>query len=321
MLHSSNCNSANHPSDFPARLRDPAASPRHVSCDIDGASLQPRVMNPSHRSGTGLSGREDDATALNSTLDSDIFSTDRFAPLTNMTSDIDRRLHDVGIAALAAVSQYPRAVDNAHGDSFMVSEVVNAVTSAGSPPDYRHLDSGGPLLPGHRGHFQQSGMGGTPSAGPEFVFGANTSGDVDMETIVRDLIHRTAGRQNIAIAPDSDIEDGQKDMVMDYESATMEDNLSPSPTAGDELEDFLRFYPDEEEYYYQRKKRPTHEAELPDCDLDDFYNSISYDDIDVDLPQTIALSVAEPLGNHTDDQMEFTGPHPASIIHTSSKTT
>ncbi|CAI7657231.1 unnamed protein product [Penicillium discolor] len=317
MLHSSTCDSANRPSDCPARLRDPAASPRHVSCDIDGPAIQHRVMNPSpHRSATGLSGREDDATALNSTLDSDTFSTDRFASATDMSSDIDRRLHDVGVAALAAVSQYPRAVDNAHGDSFMVSEVVNAVTSAGSPSDYQHLDSEVSSLPGHRGHFQQSGMGGVPAAGPAFVFGANQSDDVDMETIVRNLIHRTAGRQNIAIAPASDMEDAQKDMVGDYESATMEDNPSPSSTSDDELEDFLRFYPDEEDYYYQRKEWPTHEAEMPDCDLDDFYNSVSYDDIDVD-PQTVGLSVTEPLGNYTDDQMEFAGPHPASIIHTS----
>jgi hypothetical protein len=39
---------------------------------------------------------------------------------------VDRRLHDVGVAALAAVSQYPRAVDNAHGD-LMVSEVFGEV--------------------------------------------------------------------------------------------------------------------------------------------------------------------------------------------------
>ncbi|KAJ5971388.1 uncharacterized protein N7479_001306 [Penicillium vulpinum] len=266
-------------------------------------------MSPSsHTSGNGLSGREDDARALNSTLDLDMFSTDdRFAsPPTNMTSEIDRRLHDVGVAALAAVSQYPLAVDNEHDDSFMVSEVVNAVTSAGSPPDYRHLDSGVPLLSGQRDHFQRSGRGDTPLARPEFVFGSTPSGDGDMETIVRDLIHRTAGRQNIAITTDSDIEDCHKDMVMDYESVTMEDNPSPESTSDDELEDFLRFYPDEEEYYYQCKERPTHQAEIPDYDLDDFYNSISYEDIDVDLPQNIG-----------DDQMEFPGAHSASIIHTS----
>jgi hypothetical protein len=35
----------------------------------------------------------------------------------------------------------------------------------------------------------------------------------------------------------------------------------------------------------------------------------------VDLPQTIGLSITEPLGNYTEDQMDFGGPHPASIIH------
>ncbi|KAG0154580.1 hypothetical protein PDIDSM_148 [Penicillium digitatum] len=246
-----------------------------------------------------------------------MLSTDRFATPPNMTSEIDRHLHDVGVAALAAVSHYPRVVDNAYSDSFMVSEVVHAVTSASSTLDYRHLDSAGSLLPGNRGHFQQSGMRGVPSAGPAFVFGANPSGDVDMETIVRGLIHRTAGRQDIATAPDSDIEDAPEVMVRDYESATMEDNPSPLSTSDDELEDFLRFYPDEEEYYYQRKDRTAHEAEMPDCNLDDFYKTISYDDIHVDLAQTMSLSATEPLGNFTDDQMEFAGPHPASIIHTS----
>ncbi|KAJ5817250.1 hypothetical protein N7447_009483 [Penicillium robsamsonii] len=270
-------------------------------------------MNPTHSGGSG-----DDA-AFNSTLDPEIFSSDRSAP-TNMTSEIDRRLHDVGVAALAAVSQYPRAENNGHNDSFMVSEVVNAVTSVGSPPDYyRHMESGSSLLPRHRGHFHHSAMGGTSSAGPEFVFGSNPSGDIDMDAIVRNLIHRTAGRQNIPVAPDHDIdsEDGHKDMVMDYESVTMEDTRSPESASDDELEDFLRFYPDEEEYYYQRKNRPTHEADMPDCDLDDFYNSMSYEDIDVDLPQNIGLSITEPLQNYADQQMEFPGPRPASIIHTS----
>ncbi|KAJ5520937.1 hypothetical protein N7463_001390 [Penicillium fimorum] len=270
-------------------------------------------MNPTHSRVSG------DNAAFNSTLDSEVFSSHRSAP-TNMTSEIDRRLHDVGVAALAAVSQYPRAENNAHNDSFMVSEVVNAVTGAGSPPDYyRHMESGSSLVPGHRGHFQHSGMGGTSSAGPEFVFGSNPSGDVDMEAIVRNLIHHTASRQNIAVAPDHDvdIEDGHRDMVMDYESAIMEDTRSPESTSDHELEDFLQFYPDEEEYYYQRKNRPAHEAEMPDCDLDDFYTSMSYEDIDLDLPQNIGLSISEPLRNYADGQMEFPGPRPASIIHTS----
>ncbi|KAJ5153761.1 uncharacterized protein N7500_009200 [Penicillium coprophilum] len=271
-------------------------------------------MNPPHR--TGVSGSAD--ATLNSTLDTDMFPTDPFASgQTNMTAEIDRRLHDVGVAALAAVSHYPRAENDAHPDSFLVSEVVNAVTSAGSPPHfYRHLESGATLLPGHPAHFQQSGMGVTSLAGPEFGFGSNPSGDIDLETIVQDLIHRTAQRQNIAVVPD-DIEDGHKDMVMDYESVTMEDNRSPESTSDDELEDFLQFYPDEEEYYHQRKDRPTREADMPDCDLDEFYNSMSYDDIDVDLPQNIGLSITEPLHNYVDDQMDFPGPRPASIIHTS----
>jgi hypothetical protein len=51
----------------------------------------------------------------------------------------------------------------------------------------------------------------------------------------------------------------------------------------------VRFYPDEEEYYYQREARPTQEAEMPDCDLDDFYNSSDVEDGD-GLSSTVADS-------------------------------
>jgi hypothetical protein len=139
-----------------------------------------------------------------------------------------------------------------------------------------------------------------------------------MEGSIQTLIHRTTGLHNIAIAQDSDIE-SQKDMVMDYESTTMEANPSPSES-DDELEDFIRFYPDEEEHYNLRKQRPMHDSEMVDFDLDDFYNTINYEDIDVDLPQSLGGSVHDLTENHVAEQTE-PGPHPASIIHTSSKIT
>jgi hypothetical protein len=257
---------------------------------------------------------------LTSTAETEMFSSadDRSASApTNMASEVDRHLHDVGVAALAAVAQFPRAVNN-QSDSFIVSEVVNAVTSAGSPPEPRILNSGFSLLSGRRGSHQQAGTGA--SAGPEFVFGSSLGGgDVNVETIIENFIQRTEARQNVAFATNSGYEDCQKDIIMDYESATMEDAASPLQTSDDELEDFLQFYPDEEEYYYRLKKRPAPDAEMADYDLDDFYNSINYEELEMDLPQTLGVSMADPFENHFADPLELPGPHPASIIHTSSK--
>jgi hypothetical protein len=315
MLHFSNCQSASNRLDFAARFRDPA-SPRHVSNSIDAQSRQPRVMNLAHSSGDSLSTREDGASTLHSTPRSDIFSNDdrSTSASTNLASDIDRHSHDVDVPALAAVSQFPHVV-NEQGGSFLVSEVVNAVatSASGSLPEFRLLDSGGSLLP-------DRSYDPTLLARPDFVFGHGLypGGDVNMEGSIQTLIHRTTGLHNIAIAQDSDIE-SQKDMVMDYESTTMEANPSPSES-DDELEDFIRFYPDEEEHYNLRKQRPMHDSEMLDFDLDDFYNTINYEDIDVDLPQSLGGSVHDLTENHVAEQTE-PGPHPASIIHTSSKIT
>lgn len=267
----------------------------------------------------GISIREDDASTLNSTPRSDIFSNDdrSTSASTNMASDVDRRLHDVGVAALAAVSQFPHAVNNESG-SFLVSEIVNAVTSAGSPPDYRLLDPGASLLPG-RVFFNQRAESHTP-AGPEVALGHGSppGGDENIEATVQNLIHRTAGRQDMAIAPDTYFE-SQKEMVMDYDPTPMDDTSSPSSESDDEFEDFIRFYPDEEEYHNSRKQclmQP--DSQMADYDLDDFYKTINYEDIDIDLPQSLGVAVSDPFENHIGEQPEAM-PHPASIIHTSSK--
>ncbi|CAG8036254.1 unnamed protein product [Penicillium salamii] len=317
MLHFSDCHAAeNSPSDFAAHCRDPA-SPRHVSCDIDPTSAQPRVMNTPLSFVDGISIREDDASTLNSTPRSDIFSNDdrSTSASTNMASDVDRRLHDVGVAALAAVSQFPHAVNNESG-SFLVSEIVNAVTSAGSPPDYRLLDPRASLLPG-RVFFNQRAESHTP-AGPEVALGHGSppGGDENIEATVQNLIHRTAGRQDMAIAPDTYVE-SQKEMVMDYDPTPIDDTSSPFSESDDEFEDFIRFYPDEEEYHNLRKQclmQP--DFQMADYDLDDFYKTINYEDIDIDLPQSLGVAVSDPFENHIGEQPEAM-PHPASIIHTS----
>ncbi|KAJ5338008.1 hypothetical protein N7452_004736 [Penicillium brevicompactum] len=274
-------------------------------------------MNPPPSSMDRSSAREDDASTLNSTPRSDIFSSDdRSTPAsTSMASDVDRHLHDVGVAALAAVSQYPHAV-NDHSGSFLVSEIVNAVTSAGSPPDHRLLDSVSSLLPG-RG-YTNTQSGSQSPAGPVFAFGHGSlsGGDLNIDGIVQSSLHRTAGRQGIVIEKDSDMY-YHKDMAMEYESTTMQQPSSPSSESDDEFEDFIRFYPDEEEHHNLRKQYPTQpDAEMADFDLDDFYKTINYEDIDIDLPQPLGVAVSDPMETHAAEQPE-PGPHPATIIHTS----
>ena len=276
-------------------------------------------MNPPPSSMDRSSAREDDASTLNSTPRSDIFSSDdRSTPAsTGMASDVDRHLHDVGVAALAAVSQYPHAV-NDHSGSFLVSEIVNAVTSAGSPPDHRLLDSVSSLLPGRGYTNTQSGY--QSPAGPVFAFGHGSlsGGDLNVDGMVQSSFHRTAGRQGIVIEKESDM-DYHKDMAMEYESTTMQQPSSPSSESDDEFEDFIRFYPDEEEHHNLRKQYPTQpDAEMADFDLDDFYKTINYEDIDIDLPQPLGVAVSDPMETHAPEQPE-PGPHPATIIHTSSK--
>lgn len=308
--------SLNSPSDSAARLRDPS-SPRHVSCDIDAPSAQPRVMNPVPSTMDRLS-REDDASTLISTPSSDIFSSDdrSTSASTNMASDIDRQLHDVGFAALAAVSHFPHAVNDYSG-SFLVSELVNAVTSGGSPPDVHLLGQGGPLLPGRSFYYDQS-ESRTP-AGPDFDFGHGflSGREVNPDATSQSSIHRTAGWQDVSLAQDSAFE-SQRGQVLDPDSS-METNPSIYSESQDEFEDFIRFYPDEEEHHNLRKQRPTQlDAEMADIDLDDFYKAMNYEDIDVELPQSLGVTVSDTTENHVAEQ-PGAEPHPASVIHTSSE--
>lgn len=307
--------SLNSPSDSAARLRDPSSS-RHVSCDIDAPSAQPRVMNPLPSTMDRLS-REDDASTLISTPPSDIFSSDdrSTSASTNMASDIDRHLHDVGVAALAAVSHFPHAVNDYSG-SFLVSQIVNAVTSAGSPPDVHLLGPESPLLPGRSFYYDQSES--HPPAGPDFGFshGLLSGRGANPDAASQGSIHRTAGWQDVTPAHDSGF-GSQRDQVLHHDS-TMETNPSIYSESDDDLEDFIRFYPDEEEHHNLRKQRPTQlDAEMADVDLEDFYKAMNYEDIDVELPQSVGVTVSDPE-NHLAEQLG-PEPQPASVIHTSSE--
>jgi hypothetical protein len=140
---------------------------------------------------------------------------------------------------------------------------------------------------------------------------------MEMDSIVNDLIERTATWENIAT-----IENGhdyaKKDMVMDYEPPFVDYASSPSSGSDDDLEDLLKFYPGEEEYLRQRKGARSPVASMHDVNLDEFYDHVTYDDPEVDVPQPPG-DTTTPTGPLAEEAQEVTDTHPASIIHTTSK--
>jgi hypothetical protein len=243
-----------------------------------------------------------------------------------MAAPEDQRLHNVGVAALAAVAQYPHAVNDESG-SFIVNQVVNAVTGGVSS-----FHRSGPGLMDAEGNISdpsaerlystQSIADSFRSASEDSSPGSQTTNsDMDMESIVQDLIERTATWQNIAtIAGQND--QVRKDMVMDYDSVCEEDHPSPSTVPDDDLDDLLQFYPDEEEYYHQYiAGHSPRETAMHDVNLDEFYQTISYEPTNSHPPQVPALAPefppASPLpvDNIPEEDVEW---HPASIIHTTS---
>lgn len=240
------------------------------------------------------------------------------ATTTDMASEEDQRLHNVGVTALAAIAQYPHAV-NEESNSLLVSEVVHAMTGR-SMPLYHHHNSpstlGDQVHPPLNSGNQFSPLPFSPPSDGEGVTSRSNALsplsqdeiDIDMEGIVQDLIERTATWPNIAtIVNESDPE---KDLVMDYDPE-FEDHTSPSTTPDDEFEDFLRFYPDEEEYYRDENESWSPEAAMHDVDLDEFYHTINYDTQDVDIPQVPGTPAMGPFPGV--DELDA---HPPSIIHT-----
>lgn len=244
------------------------------------------------------------------------------ATTTDMASEEDERLHNVGVAALAAIAQYPHAV-NEESNSLLVSEVVHAMTGRSMPlyhPHNSHLTHGDQVQsPLNSGNMFSPLPLSPPSDGNSVPSRSNALSplsqdeiDIDMEGIVQDLIERTATWPNIAtIANESDPE---KDLVMDYDPEFEDHTLphsSPSTTPDDEFEDFLRFYPDEEEYYRDENESRSPEAAMHEVDLDEFYHTINYDTQDVDIPEVPGTPAMGPFPGV--DELDA---HPPSIIHT-----
>lgn len=303
--------------------------PRHESHAAETLSPQRPIMNTSSTTTSSEASTPDEAECA---LSPDVASGSDPAyspvpPSVGMPSEHDQHLHDVGVAALAAISHDVHPVNQQSGSS-LVSEVVNAVTdgpSRNSPliTSGRITDSSSFSTPS----LYPAGVeSNDPSPAPELdSAGSQTpTGNANMHAVVQELIGRTAAWPSAVIVEDMDHNDMDNDshrneMVMDYEPATVEETYdSPSSSSDGDLEDFIRFYPDEEYYYRsQRAHRPP--LATGDIDLDDFYRRINYDTtLTSGLPSVAAqtapdiLDIDEPLPNAP-------GLHPPSIIHTTSK--
>ncbi|KAJ5622513.1 hypothetical protein N7528_005745 [Penicillium herquei] len=245
---------------------------------------------------------------------------------TGTASEDDRRLHNVGVAALAAVSQYPHPVDES--DSFLVSQVVNAVTASSQPrfdqSEYRGLeaeadaDSSGTDRPREPSYLEADSNtlseSDLSSRSPVYEGEDN---QVDMESIIHDLIGRTLSWQNTAtIASSLDYNALQKDMVKDYEPGFENYSSSPSSRSDDDLEEMIKFYPDEEEYLHQRNTSLCSDSPtMHDVDLDEFYDRVTYEEPQLEDPQPSG-DTTPPGGPFPDNTVDDPEIQHASIIHT-----
>lgn len=238
-------------------------------------------------------------------------SREASAAATTMSAE-DQRLHNVGVAALAAVSHHPHALHEGN-NSLLVSEVVRAVTGSALVSPYSHspaLDTDGESPFG--AELQHSGKSDSESFSSETQA---TDDDVDMQSIVQDLLDHAASWNHIAtVASDSDNGNIHKEMIMDYETTFDDEYASPTSGPDDDLEDLLRFYPGDEEYYRQRNAPRSPESTMDDINLDEFYNNLVYETPSVEPPQAPEPAIP-PEGPLTADTEPQRG---ASILHTTS---
>ncbi|KAJ5917269.1 hypothetical protein N7466_010823 [Penicillium verhagenii] len=289
--------------------------PRNGSCDT--------ARVPAHR---GMNNVPSDSTADRHPALGDASSSMDVSPAfspasqwTGIPSEDDRRLHNVGVAALAAVSQYPHAM-NEDNSSFLVSEVVSAMTgsaqSAFHNPQSMALETDEDSSEtDHQGGVYLEAESSMSEPDPSSS-SAPSDHDMQMEGIVNDLIERTATWQNTAtIASEHSHPNMHKDLVMDYDFPFEDYTSLCSSGSDDEMEDLLKFYPGEE-VYFQRKQTRSPEGSIHDVDLDEFYDHVTYDDPDLEVePPQLPQDPIAP-GPIPEESLEDMETHPASIIHT-----
>lgn len=241
-----------------------------------------------------------------------------------MASEEDQRLHDVGVAALAAVAQYPHAVNQESG-SLLMTEVVNAMTGGALPPDpstLQHFQEGTHRVPNVSGTNRATPFIPERVSVEPVIFSPGSRivsdvGDSNMEISVQQVTE--APSQNFATVVRNDFsedDDMSDDITFDLEPVLHGNHPSPSIDLNDELEDLIRFYPDEEEYYHQRYKPYTHAGfpMMDEVNLDEFYATVNYSVTDPSLPQIPANPGPGPLPL-SEDHGEV---HPETIVHTAS---
>lgn len=270
--------------------------------------------------GSRSSALRDDASVMSMDVPS-VFAP---ATTTTMPSEDDLLLHNVGMAALAAVAQYPHAVNQESG-SLLVSEVVSAMSSGAVSPHHFNAqpqDTPQDFFSDYTGlvHSHPDADAVTEEPGlfsPRPWSGSDVSGP--RRGTLQQLIERTALQNTVMIESGSDSEynDSQGDLIVDYEVAFEDSHASPSTSSDDDLDDFIRFYPGETEYHHQRNEQGlSRHGSMGDINLDDFYDRVNYDAIAETAPQAPGIP---PMGPFPvgDDQPEL-GLHPESIIHTAS---
>lgn len=299
---------------------------RHGSCDADAdastaSGLPSGMMNgaSSDSFASRSAARGDDASVMSLNMDVAGVQAAASATATTMAQE-DQRLHNVGMAALATVGQFPHAVNEESG-SLLVSEVVNAVNGGGVSSHQfamRDQDVEGGFITGYAGMVYSLSDAESVSEEPGLFSprpwaGSDVSGFTPRYT-VQELIERAAMQNMARVEMDSDSDGGigWREMNLDYEPVLGESHTSPSTNPDDELEDFIRFYPGEAEYHQRRNDWLSRRESIGDVDLDEFYDRVHYGPIDVQ-PGTPPMGPF-PTG---DDQPE-PGLHPESIIHTAS---
>lgn len=213
---------------------------------------------------------------------------------------------DLHVSALAAVSHYPRAMDDEPSLPPM-PQVVNAVMERdrvfqrGSSSGRRNAQasSSSPPTELYMSDSEMSDALGDLSAPGPYA----PSSDVDMEAIVQHLIHNTAIGHNIStIEKDSDSDYGD-DLVMDYELAMLRDMSTPSTPRDADPDDTRKFYldDDDDDGYTERPQLQWGGSQLSEVDFDDFYRSFDYESSSSSQLTDTAFPSVQDDANYTSD--------------------
>lgn len=217
---------------------------------------------------------------------------------TGIPSEDDQRLREVGMAALAALAQNPPLYEeNEHG---VVDQVVAAVTGINQPMfrssimDMETSDK--------NSESDVDGLSCPGSLETEDQAHASTPSDQDISGV-----RRVNNTSEYNIASDAEMDhlgqriESELNTMMDYDSPRETSASSPASDLEENIEEMLRFYPGEEEFFRRRNpslsgSQSTHPPRA-NLDLRDFYIRVHYDNIDPSHPSHFEdpQAMAEPM--------------------------